>query len=425
MENKSKLEDLKLSELHIIAKREEIKSYYKYNKAELIFQLIKHFELSKENVSVEERPIAKGVLEVMRDGYGFLRPFKYFPSNDDIYVAHSQIRRFNLLSGDTVEGYLRPPKDNEKFYGLLKVLKVNDEDPEVISKRINFDVLTPIYPNERLNLEITGENVPNTDNVSGRIIDICAPIGKGQRGLIVAPPKVGKTTLIKSIGNAIKHNHPEVHLMILLIDERPEEVTDIERSVDCEVIASTFDSPVANHVKISEMVLEKAKRLVESKREVVILLDSITRLGRAYNLTTTPSGRTLSGGLDPFALFGPKKFLGAARNIEEGGSLTIIATALVETGSRMDDVIFEEFKGTGNMELILDRTLSNNRVYPAIDVKNSGTRKDELLLGNDEIEFMFNLRNSKMQKDELLRELKNNISKTKSNEQLINLFLKK
>lgn len=329
---------------------------------------------------------SQGTLEILPDGWGFLRHNKNFaPDAEDVYVSQSQIKRFGLKTGDLVSGQVRPPKDSEKYYGLLRVEAVNALDPEVARKRVNFDDLTPIYPNERIVLETDARNI------SARFIDLIAPIGKGQRGLIVAPPKAGKTTLLKMIANSVTANHPDVVLMVLLIDERPEEVTDIRRSVKGEVISSTFDEMPENHMRVSEMVLDKAKRLVESGKDVVVLLDSLTRLARASNLTVTPSGRTLSGGLDPSALYRPKRFFGAARNIEEGGSLTVLATALVETGSRMDDAIFEEFKATGNTELVLDRSLAERRIYPAIDVKRSGTRHDELLYDDDTLKRIWQL----------------------------------
>lgn len=329
---------------------------------------------------------SQGVLEILPDGWGFLRKsLNFSPDPEDIYVSQSQIKRFGLKTGDTVSGQVRPPKDTEKYFGLLRVEAVNSSDPEVARKRVNFEDLTPIYPNERIVLETAG------GNISARFIDLIAPIGKGQRGLIVAPPKAGKTTLLKVIANSVTTNHPEIVLMVLLIDERPEEVTDIRRSVKGEVISSTFDEAPENHMRVSEMVLEKAKRLIESGKDVVVLLDSLTRFARASNLTVTPSGRTLSGGLDPSALYRPKRFFGAARNIEEGGSLTILATCLVETGSRMDDAIFEEFKATGNTELVLDRALAERRLYPAIDVKRSGTRHDELLYNEDTLNRVWQL----------------------------------
>ena len=329
---------------------------------------------------------SQGVLEILPDGWGFLRKsLNFSPDPEDIYVSQSQIKRFGLKTGDTVSGQVRPPKDTEKYFGLLRVEAVNGSDPEVARKRVNFEDLTPIYPNERIVLETTA------GNISARFIDLIAPIGKGQRGLIVAPPKAGKTTLLKIIANSVTTNHPEIVLMVLLIDERPEEVTDIRRSVKGEVISSTFDEAPENHMRVSEMVLEKAKRLTESGEDVVVLLDSLTRFARASNLTVTPSGRTLSGGLDPSALYRPKRFFGAARNIEEGGSLTILATCLVETGSRMDDAIFEEFKATGNTELVLDRALAERRLYPAIDIKRSGTRHDELLYNEDTLNRVWQL----------------------------------
>ncbi|HAV43204.1 TPA: transcription termination factor Rho [bacterium] len=330
----------------------------------------------------------EGVLEVLSEGYGFLRSseYSYLPSPDDIYVSPSQIRKFNLLTGDTVSGQIRPPKENERFFALLKVEALNHEDPEAVSQRIFFDNLTPLYPCERINLEREPEEI------SMRVMDLITPIGKGQRGLIVAPPRTGKTILLQKIANSITTNHPEICLIVLLIDERPEEVTDMERSVKGEVISSTFDEPAEEHIRVAEVVIEKARRLVEHKRDVVILLDSITRLARAYNQVSPSSGKVLSGGVDSNALHRPKKFFGAARNIEEGGSLTILATALIDTGSRADEVIFEEFKGTGNMELHLDRTLIDRRLYPAININRSGTRKEDLLLGPDELNKVWLLR---------------------------------
>jgi len=361
---------------------------------------------------------AQGFLEILPEGYGFLRPSQFIPSNDDIYVSASQIRKFDLRTGDLVSGQCRPPKDNEKYLALLRVETVNGDDALTLGRRKHFDELTPLYPQERLTLETTPERI------AARIIDLISPLGKGQRGLIVAPPKAGKTTLLKEIANSITANHPEVILMILLIDERPEEVTDIQRSVKAEVISSTFDEPAENHVRVVEMVLERAKRLVEQKRDVAILLDSITRLGRAYNLVVPPSGRTLSGGVDPGALHKPKRFFGAARKVEEGGSLTILATALIETGSRMDEVIFEEFKGTGNMELILDRRLSEKRIFPAIDVQRSGTRKEELLLTPDELELMWYFRKTTSQLSawEAMEYLIEEMRRTRSNAELVRNF---
>ncbi len=329
---------------------------------------------------------AQGVLEILPDGWGFLRRSNYSPNAEDIYVSQTQIRRFALKTGDLVAGQVRPPKDSEKYYGLLRVEQVNGLDPEVARNRTNFDDLTPIYPNERLVFETTATEI------AGRFIDLVSPVGKGQRGTIVAPPKAGKTTLLKTIANAVSINHPDMVLLVLLIDERPEEVTDIRRNVKGEVISSTFDETPENHMRVAEMVLEQAKRLVESRKDVIVLMDSLTRYTRASNLTVTPSGRTLSGGLDPAALYRPKRFFGAARNIEEGGSLTVLATALVETGSRMDDHIFEEFKGTGNMELDLDRNLADRRVFPAADIMKSGTRHDELLYDEESLKRITQLR---------------------------------
>lgn len=326
-----------------------------------------------------------GVLEILPEGWGFLRQNNFDPGSQDIYVAQAQIKRFNLKTGDTVTGQVRPPKDTEKYYGLLRVESVNSASPDQARSRANFDDLVPIYPEERFILET------DTKNLTARVIDLIAPIGKGQRAIVVAPPKAGKTTILKSIANSITTNHPEVQLVVLLIDERPEEVTDIRRSVNGEVVSSTFDELPENHMRVADMVLEKAKRLVEAGKDVVVLLDSLTRLSRASNLTVTPSGRTLQGGLDPAAIYRPKRFFGAARNIEQGGSLTIIATALVETGSRMDDIIFEEFKGTGNSELKLDREIANRRIFPAINVKESSTRKEELLYDEDSLKAVYQL----------------------------------
>ncbi len=374
------LESKTLQELQDMASELEIEGYSKFRKRELIFELLKVLAVKEGLI------FSQGVLEILPDGYGFLRVEGYNPGPEDIYVSASQIRRFNMRTGDLVSGQVRPPKDNEKYFALLKVQAVNMIDPDSLRKRTHFEELTPIYPVERMRLE-TGPK-----EIAMRLIDIMAPVGKGQRGMIVAPPKAGKTTLLKKIANSITTNHPEVDLIVLLIDERPEEVTDMSRSVKGEVVSSTFDLPADNHVRIAELVLERAKRMVEVGRDVVILLDSITRLARAYNLVEPPSGRTLSGGVDPSALHKPKRFFGAARKIEEGGSLTIMATALVETGSRMDEVIFEEFKGTGNMELHLDRKLADRRVFPAIDIMRSGTRKEELLLSPEELECTWVLR---------------------------------
>ncbi len=407
--NISELENKTILELYQIARDINLGGYSKLRKKELVFEITKALTHSNELLQ------ASGVLEIMNDGYGFLRPFAYVPSHEDIYVSPSQIRKFDLRTGDRVGGQVRPPKDSERFFALLKVEDVNTFPPGDAVTRIHFDALTPLYPTERLTLSTSSEET------STRLIDLVAPIGKGQRGLIVAPPKAGKTVLLQKMAQGITKNHPGVTVIILLIDERPEEVTDMQRSTNAEVVASTFDEPPENHVKISEMVLERAKRLVEHKMDVVILLDSITRLARAHNLVVPPSGRTLSGGIDPTSLTKPKRFFGAARNIEEGGSLTIIATALVETGSRMDEVIFEEFKGTGNMELVLDRKLSERRIFPAIDLKRSGTRKEELLFNDEEMELMWNLRNafSDYNSVEVMQMMIDSMKKTKSNEDLL------
>lgn len=363
---------------------------------------------------------AEGVLEVLPDGYGFLRSENYLPGNRDVYISQSQIRRFGLRTGDLVKGKTRQAKEGEKFQALLYVTSINGEDPESALRRKPFDELTPIFPDERITLE----DLDNPKELSTRLIDLIAPIGKGQRGLIVSPPKAGKTILLKKIANSITKNFPDIHVIVLLIDERPEEVTDMQRSIKGEVIYSTFDEMPEHHARVSEMVLERAKRLVEHKKDVVILLDSITRLSRAYNLTIAPTGRSLSGGLDPGALYKPKKFFGSARNIEEGGSLTIIATALVETGSRMDDVIFEEFKGTGNMEIYLDRRLSEKRIFPAIDINRSGTRREELLLSQREMECIWAIRKamSSMGTAEVTEYLISRLIKTSSNEEFIDMI---
>ncbi len=378
----AELKSKRIAELSNIAKELDIDGYSDLRKQELIFKILEA-QTQKEGMS-----FSKGTLEILPDGYGFLRAadYNYLPSPDDIYVSPSQIKRFSLRTGDTISGQVRPPKEGERFFALLKVEAVNYEPTERTKDRPLFDNLTPLYPNERLRLEVA----PN--DLSTRVMDLLAPIGKGNRGLIVSPPKSGKTILLQKIANSITANHPEVHLIVLLIDERPEEVTDMERSVKAEVISSTFDEPPERHVQVSDMVLEKAKRLVEVKKDVVILLDSITRLARAHNTVVPHSGKILSGGVDANALHRPKRFFGAARNVEEGGSLTIIATALVETGSRMDEVIFEEFKGTGNMEIVLDRKLSDRRIFPALDVNRSGTRKEDLLLSPEELSRVWILR---------------------------------
>jgi transcription termination factor Rho len=380
--NLKELKANKINDLMDTAKHMKINGYSTMRKQDLIFALLQS-EIEKNGLIYGE-----GVLEILPDGFGFLRApdYNYLPGPDDIYVSPSQIRRFSLKTGDTVSGQIRPPKDSERYFALLKVESVNYEDPEQAHDKILFDNLTPLYPMKKIELET------NHDNMSTRVMDLLTPIGMGQRGLIVSPPRTGKTMLLQSIANAITKNHKEIVLMVLLIDERPEEVTDMQRSVKGEVISSTFDEPAQRHVQVAEMVIEKAKRLVEHGKEVVILLDSITRLARAYNTVVPPSGKVLSGGVDSNALHKPKRFFGAARNIEEGGSLTIISTALIDTGSRMDEVIFEEFKGTGNMELYLDRKLADRRVFPSFDINRSGTRKEELLLPKDTLNRVWLLR---------------------------------
>lgn len=401
-------------------KKDEIIALIRQHRAEN-----KQRELQKKEKTKRERPQdvieVCGVLDVMSDGFGFLRFDNYQPSENDVYVSPTQIRRFNLKTGDEILGDSRPSQDEDKYSPLLFVKKINSDPIDVALKRQNFDKLTPIYPTERITLD-TGDQT----NYASRIIDIVAPIGKGQRGMIVAPPKAGKTTIIKQIAQSITKNHPDIKLIVLLIDERPEEVTDIKRSIDGDVIYSTFDQTPENHTKVAEMVMERAARLVEQKKDVVILLDSITRLARAYNLTVMPTGRTLSGGLDPDALIKPKKFFGAARKIEEGGSLTILATALVETGSRMDDVIFEEFKGTGNMELKLDRTLQERRIFPAIDILKSGTRREEALLSKEEQEASWILRRefSKLTSSELMQSVLGYMKNSKDNNEFVKGIIK-
>ena len=401
------LKDMSIQKLNDIAKGMNIAGAAGLRKQELIFKILQT-QAEKSGLIFSE-----GVLECLPDGFGFLRApeYNYLPGPDDVYVSPSQIRRFDLRTGDTISGQIRPPKEGERYFALIKVDAINFEPPEEARNKIFFDNLTPLYPNERLKLETI------KDNYSGRVMDLLAPIGKGQRGLIVSPPRTGKTMLLQTNANSITTNHPEVTLIVLLIDERPEEVTDMQRSVRGEVISSTFDEPATRHVQVAEMVIEKAKRLVEHKRDVVILLDSITRLARAYNTIVPPSGKVLSGGVDSNALQRPKRFFGAARNIEEGGSLTIIATALIDTGSRMDDVIFEEFKGTGNMEIHLERKLVDKRVFPAIDINKSGTRKEELLLPKDELNRVWILRKvlNPLSPVETMELLLDKLSKTRSN----------
>ena len=405
--NIADLKAMKMSDLHKLAKQKKIEGYGAFTRHELIFKLLE--SQAKESGLM----FGEGVLEILQDGFGFLRSpnYNYLPCPDDIYVSPSQIRKFTLRTGDTVSGQIRPPKENERYFALLKVEAVNYEDPEKVKDKITFDNLTPLYPNERIILETVPEDI------STRVMDLLTPIGKGQRGLIVAPPYSGKTILLQKIANSITKNNPDVVLLVLLIDERPEEVTDMQRSVKGEVISSTFDEPAERHVQVAEMVLAKAKRLVEHKRDVVILLDSITRLARAYNTVVPHSGKILSGGVDSSALHKPKRFFGAARNIEEGGSLTILATALVDTGSRMDEVIFEEFKGTGNMEIQLDRNLFQKRIYPAIDVKRSNTRKEDILMHPDELNKVWMLRKllNELNATEAMELLINRLRRTKSN----------
>ncbi len=401
------LESKKLPELYKLAKEFEIPHYAGMKKKELIFAVLRA-QAEKDGLI-----FAEGVLDVMQEGFGFLRPIGYLPSAEDIYVAASQIRRFDLRPGDLVSGKVRPPKDNERYFGLLQVEAVNGTSPETAAERLHFPALTPLFPQERFILETQ----PN--RFATRMMDLLVPVGMGQRGLIVAPPKAGKTLLLKEIANSISANYPNVDLFVLLIDERPEEVTDMQRSVNGEVVASTFDEVPENHIKVAELVLERATRLVEHKRDVVILMDSITRLARAYNLVIPPSGRTLSGGIDPAAFHRPKRFFGAARNIEEGGSLTIIATALIDTGSRMDDVIYEEFKGTGNLELHLDRRLAEKRVFPAFDIRRSGTRREDLLLTREELDKMWALRKSLGENAEFTEIFLRRFNKSRSNAEFL------
>jgi len=403
----AELKEKSITELTRIARTLEMPGASGMRKADLIFRILQA-QAEKEGLI-----FAEGVLEILPEGFGFLRSpdYNYLPGPDDIYVSPSQIRRFDLRTGDTISGQVRPPKEGENYFALVKIDAVNFESPEEARNKIFFDNLTPLYPQSRIKLETTRENL------SGRVMDLLTPLGKGQRGLIVSPPRTGKTMLLQSIANSITTNHPEVILIVLLIDERPEEVTDMQRSVHGEVISSTFDEPAARHVQVAEMVIEKAKRLVEHRKDVVILLDSITRLARAYNTIVPPSGKVLSGGVDSNALQRPKRFFGAARNIEEGGSLTIVATALIDTGSRMDDVIFEEFKGTGNCEIILERKLVDKRVFPAIDINRSGTRKEELLLPKEELNRVWVLRKvlNQLSPTEAMELLLDKLSKTKTN----------
>jgi transcription termination factor Rho len=379
--NLQELKDKSPADLISEAEKLGVENPSTLRKQEILFAILKKLAEKDEQIT------ATGVLETLQDGFGFLRAMEsnYLPGPDDIYVSPSQVRRFGLRKGDTVEGEIRAPKDQERYFALLKVNKINFEDPEKSKHKINFDNLTPLYPDEKIKLEIEKTKIEKKTDVTARVIDLVAPIGKGQRSLVVAPPRTGKTVILQNIANSITANHPEVYLIVLLIDERPEEVTDMQRTVKGEVVSSTFDEPAQRHVQVAEMVIEKAKRLCEHKKDVVILLDSITRLGRAYNAVVPSSGKVLTGGVDANALQRPKRFFGAARNIEEGGSLTIISTALIETGSRMDEVIFEEFKGTGNSEVVLDRKVADKRTYPAIDVAKSGTRKEELLFEKDEV----------------------------------------
>ncbi|WP_162491220.1 transcription termination factor Rho [Bacillus kwashiorkori] len=402
--NISALESMKLKELYELARKYQISYYGKLTKKELIFAIL------KARAEREGYFFMEGVLDIIQsEGFGFLRPINYSASSEDIYISASQIRRFDLRNGDKVSGKVRPPKENERYFGLLHVEAVNGEDPETAKERVHFPALTPLYPNLQIKLE-TKSNILST-----RIMDLITPVGFGQRGLIVAPPKAGKTMLLKQIANSITANHPDTELIVLLIDERPEEVTDIERSVDAEVVSSTFDEVPENHIKVAELVLDRAMRLVEHKRDVVILMDSITRLARAYNLVIPPSGRTLSGGIDPAAFHRPKRFFGAARNIEEGGSLTILATALIDTGSRMDDVIYEEFKGTGNMELHLDRSLAERRIFPAIDIRRSGTRKEELLIPKDHLDVLWAIRKTMSDQPDFAEKFLRKLQQSKTN----------
>ncbi|MGF7034451.1 transcription termination factor Rho [Paenibacillus mucilaginosus] len=404
----AQLEALKLTELYKLAKKHQIPYYGQLKKKELIFAIL------RAQAEQSGLMFMQGVLDILQEGFGFLRPINYLPSAEDIYISASQIRRFDLRSGDIVSGKCRPPKENERYFGLLHVEAVNGENPETAAERLHFAALTPLYPQKKLVLE-----TPSPSKLSTRLMDLLAPVGFGQRGLIVAPPKAGKTLLLKEIANSISTNHPDVELFVLLIDERPEEVTDMQRSVKGEVIASTFDELPENHIKVAELVLERAQRLVEHKKDVVILLDSITRLARAYNLVVPPTGRTLSGGIDPGAFHRPKRFFGAARNIEEGGSLTILATALVETGSRMDEVIYEEFKGTGNHEIHLDRKLAERRIFPAIDIRRSGTRREEMLLTKEELDKVWAIRKNMNESHDYVEAFLKKLGDTKTNQEFL------
>lgn len=408
-----KLQELKSkspTDLLAFAESLEVENASTMRKQELMFAILK--VLASQDVEI----IGEGVVEVLQDGFGFLRSANanYLPGPDDIYISPSQIRRFSLKTGDTVEGPIRGPKEGERYFALLKVNTINFDDPEKIRHKVHFDNLTPLYPNERFKMEL---EIPTSKDLSSRVIDLVAPLGKGQRGLIVAPPRTGKTVLLQNIAHSITANHPECYLIVLLIDERPEEVTDMQRSVRGEVVSSTFDEPATRHVQVAEMVIEKAKRLVEHGRDVVILLDSITRLGRAYNTVVPSSGKVLTGGVDANALQRPKRFFGAARNIEEGGSLTIIATALIDTGSRMDEVIFEEFKGTGNSEIVLDRKVADKRIFPAMDILKSGTRKEDLLVPRQDLQKIFVLRRilAPMGTTDAIEFLIDKLKQTKSN----------
>ncbi len=412
--NIRQLQKMTIKELQDLAKKEGVKECHGLKKQELIFKIL------KDRVTQNGLMYGEGVVEVLPEGFGFLRSpdYSYLPGPDDIYISPSQIRRFGIKTGVTVSGQIRPPKEGERYFALLKVEAINFEDPEVRAERVLFDDLTPLHPDERLLLETTPEEI------NMRIMDLITPVGKGQRGLIVSPPRAGKTVLLQKIANAVSKNHPEVYLIILLIDERPEEVTEMERATTAEVVSSTFDEPASRHVQVADMVLEKAKRMVEYGKDVLILLDSITRLARAYNTEVPHSGKILSGGIDANALQKPKRFFGGARNIEEGGSLTIIATALIDTGSRMDDVIFEEFKGTGNMELHLDRRLADRRLYPSIDITRSGTRKEELLLDPEELKRVWLLRKvlNETNPVEAIELLKSRLAKTRTNAEFLMSF---